>query len=645
MNAPEALRPDSPRIAVPMREEDLRGSASRPQLDGYRLHEPIWQSQVAVVWLATDLMLKLPVAIKEYLPVRQARRHSATLVVGMPGGGAAFDDGLHAFLEEARTLARADDPSLVRVIRLFQANGTAYRVMPHAPGPCLLDACAARTTPFEETALRALLGRLLDAVQAWHAVGGVHGRVAPDNLLLLADDRPLLLGPGAASAALKLAPALPSHDLARAPHEDDGADGDWPAGPWLDVYDVARIGRFCLTREWDGAARRPAGSLVERFGASPLLAALDAAASASTHRRAQSVAQLRRWLVNGPPGYLARATRDAPPVEARAPAADAPTAQVVPLQRPEPVQTAPSVAPAPVAADGWRASAPQASFEPARESTFESTLPPSDPAFKATLQPLTPTEASTRASPDRDPFGPATEPELAHEPTHPVERPFVIGADESTLHWAPRALERRRRGLHAWLAAIGASLALIAVGAGVWVAQQPVHIAGLTYDGAGPRPPAEARAPSALPVEHAPADETAAPTAAPTAATTAVVAPADPAAAVSVPGEASVPTSGAVGTAPAQEAPLPAPAVAAAATEEADRTARGAAPPAPPQAPEPAARRPSPVRAPAGFASPREACAGRSEFSLYRCMHAQCAKPQWNSHAQCARLRVTDDVR
>jgi hypothetical protein len=42
--------------------------------------------------------------------------------------------------------------------------------------------------------------------------------------------------------------------------------------------------------------------------------------------------------------------------------------------------------------------------------------------------------------------------------------------------------------------------------------------------------------------------------------------------------------------------------------------------------------------------SPREICAGRTLFALYRCMQAQCAQRRWSSHAQCERLRKTDEV-
>jgi non-specific serine/threonine protein kinase len=41
-------------------------------------------------------------------------------------------------------------------------------------------------------------------------------------------------------------------------------------------------------------------------------------------------------------------------------------------------------------------------------------------------------------------------------------------------------------------------------------------------------------------------------------------------------------------------------------------------------------------------AGPRAACAGKSEFALYRCMQQQCEASRWYGHPQCIRLRATD---
>ena len=50
--------------------------------------------------------------------------------------------GLKSFVNEARLLARFDHPSLVKVYRFWEENGTAYMVMPYYEGPTLKAALA-----------------------------------------------------------------------------------------------------------------------------------------------------------------------------------------------------------------------------------------------------------------------------------------------------------------------------------------------------------------------------------------------------------------------------------------------------------------------------------------------------------------------
>jgi non-specific serine/threonine protein kinase len=68
-------------------------------------------------------------------------------------------------------------------------------------------------------------------------------------------------------------------------------------------------------------------------------------------------------------------------------------------------------------------------------------------------------------------------------------------------------------------------------------------------------------------------------------------------------------------------------------------------PPAPAQTPRESstARKRGPA-AETASSDPRSACAGRTQFALYRCMQTQCALPRWAAHPECARLRKSDRV-
>ena len=84
-----------------------------------------------ITYEAEDINLGTMVAIKEYYPfdfgdrdatmsvrARSPTRHEQTVRLGPLN-----------FLQEARTLARFEHPSIVRVTRVFEANSTAYMVM------------------------------------------------------------------------------------------------------------------------------------------------------------------------------------------------------------------------------------------------------------------------------------------------------------------------------------------------------------------------------------------------------------------------------------------------------------------------------------------------------------------------------------
>ncbi|HZF78932.1 MAG TPA: hypothetical protein VEZ89_04010, partial [Rubrivivax sp.] len=288
---------------------------------GYRLGNFELQAVVAlhangVVYRAWDHNLGIPVAIKEYLPQRLAWRTPDGDIEPLDADTIdSFERGRHAFVDEARLLARCDHPNLLRVRQLLQAHGTAYRVMPWYSGRSLLEVRREMSNPPDEPALRALLSELLGALEAYHRVGGVHGSVNPAQIMLLDDDRALLLGPRAARRATAI-DAVES--LMRqlepsfvAPEQLAPSDRT-PLGPWTDFYALARVVRFCISGMLPAPPGGPAAEALgvtvhklyfDRPGvnySAPFLATLDAAAAPEIESRPQSVAEFCQWLDEGP---------------------------------------------------------------------------------------------------------------------------------------------------------------------------------------------------------------------------------------------------------------------------------------------------------------------------------------------------------
>ena len=93
-----------------------------------------------IVYLAFDHALEREVAVKEYMPASLAGR-TETMHVSLRSHSDAesFALGLRSFVNEAKLLARFDHPSLLKVHRFWEANGTAYMAMPVLRGQTLKE--------------------------------------------------------------------------------------------------------------------------------------------------------------------------------------------------------------------------------------------------------------------------------------------------------------------------------------------------------------------------------------------------------------------------------------------------------------------------------------------------------------------------
>ena len=128
-----------------------------------------------IVYLAWDHALEREVAVKEYMPSTLAGR-GGDLSVSVRSNSMAdtFALGLRSFVNEARLLARFDHPSLVKVYRFWEDNGTAYMVMPHYAGRTLRQARQGMVVPPGEAACRRVLDALLSALETLHREGVFH---------------------------------------------------------------------------------------------------------------------------------------------------------------------------------------------------------------------------------------------------------------------------------------------------------------------------------------------------------------------------------------------------------------------------------------------------------------------------------------
>ena len=247
--------------------EVVRDGAVLPKgsrLQEFEIEELVGEGGFSIVYRARDTLLGRTVALKEYLPASLARRGAGQVVEPRSARHkVTFELGLHSFINEAHLLASFDHPSLVKVYRFWEENGTAYMVMPLYEGQTLVEWLLARNAPASEAWLRALLAPLLDALELMHGDHCYHRDIAPDNVLLLDpvkagtgsalahDDapHPVLLDFGAARRVIGDATQALTAILKPgfAPVEQYSESRHTRQGPWTDIYALCALLYYAVT--------------------------------------------------------------------------------------------------------------------------------------------------------------------------------------------------------------------------------------------------------------------------------------------------------------------------------------------------------------------------------------------------------------
>ena len=280
----------------------------------FEVKQTIGEGGFGIVYAAWDHSLDRRVALKEYMPSAIASRAGQSQILPRSERHReTFEAGLKSFVNEAKLLAQFDHPSLLKVYRFWEANGTAYMVMPFLEGSTVRDTVRALAGPPDEAWIRGLLTPLFDALAMLHAAQIYHRDIAPDNIHLLADTgRPLLLDFGAARRVIgDMTQALTAIlKPGYAPVEQYADIPGLKQGPWTDVYALAAVVHWMITgktpppsvgRMFDDGhvplAQRVAGRYSPVF-----LEAIDRALVVMPDKRTQTIEAFRNDLEGIAPG-------------------------------------------------------------------------------------------------------------------------------------------------------------------------------------------------------------------------------------------------------------------------------------------------------------------------------------------------------
>jgi len=560
-----------------------------------------------IVYLAQDHALERLVALKEYMPSSLASRGKGGYAVSIRSGAHSetYALGLRSFVNEARLLARFNHPSLVKVYRFWEQNGTAYMVMPYLEGRTLRDVRRSMNVPPTEPWVRSVIDPLLDALELLHGEDVYHRDIAPDNILLPPGEVPVLLDFGAARRAIGdrtqtfTAILKPSY----APIEQYAEALQLRQGPWTDLYALGAVVYYLLR----GTPPPPATARAvqddvrlltqeENPDMSPaFLDAIEWAMSVRPVERPQSIGALREVLEG----------RAKVPPRGRAGTTVPPRTVVMPSPH-----TTTSFAPT-MPADQVEAA------EAAMEATRRMTVPPG--TARHDEQHTTYPPVGARTTPPAVPV--PAEPKATRPPAMDRTRPEDTTVMPITATREPRPM----RGRGAWMLAGIAAL----VGVGAMAAWMAGGRAPSSPDASGAGAAAAIEQPAAL----------ANPAAALGAASAA--SEADPIQALINSKEKSAAHAAAARPATGRDSashPSETSTAVHHAGTHSEEPGRAATTDRPAATALPSAT-PTPAQMQAA-ATPREACGSRVFLALAVCMEEQCERPRFRNHPQCDKVRA-----
>ncbi len=211
-------------------------------VDGFQIEQALTASAFAVTYLVSDPALGTRFVLKECFPAEIARRGEDNVVY--PANDALreqLEQSKRTFQDESRLAASVQSPHVARVLRYFEANGTAYCLMAWEPGRTLEKALREQGT-LPEAQLRKLFTDLLDVLTLLHEKGVRHLALSPENLYLT--DRGEIVVLDFRAAALHLAGAA----LALQPTPYTAPESLEPdPGPEADFYSLAAVLFECAT--------------------------------------------------------------------------------------------------------------------------------------------------------------------------------------------------------------------------------------------------------------------------------------------------------------------------------------------------------------------------------------------------------------
>ncbi len=213
----------------------------------YTIEKKIGEGGFGITYKAIQSGLNRTVCIKEYFPAGKCYRNTHSRTVYAQGTSEeVYEKYRQAFVKEAKVLASLHHPNIVEIIDVFDENNTSYMVMTYIEGKSLQSIVEARgKLPYPETVN--YIAQITNAVGYIHEHHILHRDIKPDNIMITADYKAILIDFGSAREfeqdKTQVHTSMLTHGYA--PTEQYTANSR--KGSYTDIYAIGATMYFVLT--------------------------------------------------------------------------------------------------------------------------------------------------------------------------------------------------------------------------------------------------------------------------------------------------------------------------------------------------------------------------------------------------------------
>jgi serine/threonine protein kinase len=164
---------------------------------GYRIVRALGAGGFGITYEGESPVTGRRVAIKEFFPRGIASRKGATEIIYAERDSELVSWALKRFESSTTEQCRLKHPNIVEVFHYLADNDTGYMFMDYVEGNTFEHWLRDRPNLPTVDEVRPVLEPVIDALDYLHSMNFIHRDIAPDNIMITADGRPVIIDFGA----------------------------------------------------------------------------------------------------------------------------------------------------------------------------------------------------------------------------------------------------------------------------------------------------------------------------------------------------------------------------------------------------------------------------------------------------------------